>query len=1066
MIRSGKSKSARHTILALLALSFMAIAARAQQLDQKLFGGMQWRMIGPHRGGRVLAVAGVPGKPNLFYFGGVAGGVWRTTNVGETWEPIFDEQHIASIGAIAVAPSDPNIIYVGSGEADMRSDISFGDGVYRSTDGGQTWRNVGLSDSRHVARIIVDPRNPGTLLVAALGRAYGPNTERGVFRSTNGGTSWEKVLSKDADTGALDLCFDPENSKIVYAALWQTRRPAWSSYPPLGGAGSGLYKSTDGGSTWSEIRGHGLPSGPLGRIGISAAPGGSRVYALIDAKYGGMYRSDDAGENWQRVSADGRLWGRGWYFGGVTADPRAPDTIYVANVALYRSTDGGRTFIPIKGAPGGDDYHSLWIDPVVTARMILGCDQGAIITVDGGKTWSSWFNQPTAQFYHVSTDNQFPYYVYGAQQDSGTAAVASRGDFGSITFRDWFSVGAGESGYIAPSPADSNIVFGGDTYGTLWRFDKHTGQTQNISPEPWVDFGADITTRKYRFTWTSPLVFSPQDPRTLYYGSQYVLRTTDEGKHWTEISPDLTGTDIAAARAHENEPLSASNAKARGFGVVYTIAPSPLAASQIWIGTDTGLIHLTRDDGQTWTNITPPGLTEWSKISMVEASPHDAATAYAAVDRHRLDDYGPHILRTHDFGRTWREISLGIAPNAYVHSVREDLQRKGMLFAGTELGIYISFDEGDHWQPLQLNLPVVPIHDLTIHENDLVVATHGRSFWILDDITPLRQLTPEIAAKDVYLFAPETAIRVRRSVNVDTPLPPEVPAGQNPPAGAILDYFLKAEQAGEVTLEIHDTNGKLVRRFSSADKPFEPPQPPAITGGWFPPVSVLSNEPGMHRFVWDLRYAHSALLEPDYSMSIAYGMNTPPIPEATLALPGEYEVRLNVAGQTLTQPLELKMDPRVNTSLQDLAAMHSLSRNIAAALDETAVIFRQAHALRERLESLQKTTAGDAQKRDVAAAAADLLHKVMQLEDSRLTPLQSEHGIMQTHLALAGLAMVVESADRGPTAQAAAFFEQLRKELNQEIARWQELMSKDLSALNSLLRKRNLAVIEIPRENK
>jgi photosystem II stability/assembly factor-like uncharacterized protein len=1062
MIHARGQRPTLRLVAALCAACSLATAADAQPVDPALLAAMQWRMIGPHRGGRVLAVAGVPGQPNLYYFGAVGGGVWKTSNVGETWEPIFDGQPVASIGALAVAPSDPNVIYVGTGEADMRSDISFGDGMYRSADGGRTWRNIGLRDSRHIGRILVDPRNAQRLLVAALGHAYGPNAERGVFLSTDGGTTWEKVLYRDADTGAIDLSADPEHPEVVYAALWQARRMPWSSYPAMSGPGGGLYRSTDGGRTWNGVRGHGLPDGTLGRIGIAVVRGGSRIYALIDARDGGLYRSDDAGASWRRVNADPRLWGRGWYFGGVTVDPAEPDTVYVGNVALYRSTDGGGHFVPIKGAPGGDDYHALWIDPSDSRRMILGCDQGAIISVDGGGTWSSWFNQPTAQFYHVATDRQFPYYVYGAQQDSGTAAVASRGDFGSITFRDWFSVGAGESGYLVPSPADPGIVYGGDTYGALWRFDRRTGQAQNISPVPWVDFGADITTRKYRFTWTSPLAVSPQDPHTLYFGSQYLLRTTDEGKHWDEISPDLTGTAPAAVKAAAGEPLTPSTAKARGAGVIYSIAPSPLRAGLIWVGTDTGLVHLTRDAGATWTDVTPPGIGELSRFSLIDASPHDAATAYAAVDRHRLDDYGPHVFRTHDFGVTWREISTGIAPTAYVHAVREDPRRKGLLFAGTELGVYLSFDDGDHWQPLQLNLPVTPVHDLVVHDDDVVVATHGRSFWILDDIAPLRQITPAISSSGAHLFAPSTAVRVRRSVNADTPLSPEVPAGANPPSGAILDYFLQAEPAGEITIEIYRADGILVRRFSSADTPFEPPRPPAIERGWFRPAPPMQRSPGMHRFVWNLRYAPPPLLEPDYSMSVAYGMDTPPVPEATLVLPGKYEVRLTVAGQTLRQPLDVRMDPRVDTSPEDLAAMHDLSRRIAEALEQSAGACRSVRRLRERLEERRKTLPGTPQSDDVAKALADLAQRATQLADAGPGSASSEIGLAPTHLALAGLATAVESADRGPTAQALAFYQQRRTDLDHGLARWEDLRTKDLVALNALLRSRHLAEIQGP----
>jgi len=1047
--------------LALLAIWGATPTASAQPPDPTPLGALGWRMIGPHRGGRVLAVAGVPGQPNVYYFGAVAGGVWKSANVGETWTPIFDGQSIASIGAIAVAPSDPNTIYVGTGEADMRSDISFGDGVYRSTDAGRTWRHVGLDDTRHIARILVDPRDRSTLLVAALGHAYGPNAERGVFRSTDGGATWDKVLYKGSDIGAVDLSADPANPLVVYAALWQARRTPWSSYPPVTGSGGGLYRSSDGGRTWTELRGHGLPDGPIGRSGLAVARGGNRVYALIDAPQGGLYRSDDAGATWLRVNADARLWERGWYFGGVTVDPKVPDTVYVADVALYRSTDGGRTVVPIKGAPGGDDYHSVWIDPDDSGRMIVGSDQGAIISVDGARTWSSWYNQPTAQFYHVATDHQFPYSVYGAQQDSGSAAVASRSDAGSITFRDWYTVGAGESGYIAPSPADPNIVFGGDTYGALWRFDKRTGQSQNISPVPWIDFYADIATRKYRFTWTSPLVFSPQDPHTLYFGAQCLLRSTDEGQHWEAISPDLSGTDPALATSLAREPLSVSNAKAQGVGVIYAIAPSAKQAGVIWIGTDTGLVHLSRDGGRAWAAVTPAGLGDWSKISTIEASPHDAATAYAAVDRHRLDDNGPHIFRTRDFGKTWSEVTSGIAPNAYVHAVREDPQRQGLLVAGTELGVYVSLDAGDHWQSMQLNLPVAPVHDLLIHQNDVVAATHGRSFWILDDITPLRQFTAAAAARDAHLFAPATAVRVRRSVNTDTPLPAELPAGTNPPAGAIIDYTLKREPDGDVTIDIVDAGGAVVRRFSSADRQAEPPQPPAISDDWFRPASAISKAPGAHRLVWDLRYTPPTLLQPDYSMSVAYGMNTPAVPEATLALPGTYDVRLTVGGHALRQPLDVTMDPRVATSPEGLKAMHDLSRQIAAELDRSAAVYRGVRALREQLEALHSRVAAQPRQKDVAKAVAALLARTQSLEDNTLSNTSSAPGLKQTHLALAGLAAVVESADRGPTAQASAFHGELQQDLARELASWTGLTRAPLDTLNILLRKYRLATLAV-----
>jgi len=1064
-MRIQKRAAARLAILALTIAGAAGSAAYAQSFDPALYAGMRWRLIGPFRGGRVLAVAGIPGQPNVYYFGAVGGGVWKTSDGGRVWEPLFDQQPIASVGALAVAASDPHVLYAGTGEADMRSDISFGDGVYKSTDGGRTWKNAGLRDSRHIGRILVDAHNPDVVLVAALGHAYGPNAERGVFRTTNGGTTWEKVLYKDENTGAIDLCFDPGNSRVVYATLWQTRRPPWSTYAPLGGPGSGLYKSADGGVTWKELKGHGLPSGELGRIGVGVAPGdnGNRVYALIDArdtKQGGLYRSDDAGASWQQVGTDPRIWTRGWYFGGVFADAHNEDTVHIANVSVYRSTDGGRSFTAIKGAPGGDDYHSLWIDPADSQRMIVGSDQGATISVDGGKTWSSWYNQPTAQFYHVATDHQFPYHVYGAQQDSGTAAVASRSDYGLITFRDWTSIGAGESGYVAPDPADANIVYGGSTGGSLFRFDKRTGQSQNISPWPAENFGRAISQRKYRFTWTSPVVFSPQDPHVLYMGAQFLLQTTDGGRSWQEISPDLTGAEKdPPAASTASAALTTANARARGYGVIYSVAPSPVSAGQIWVGSDTGRIHLTRDAGKTWTNVTPAGLSDWSKISLMEASPHDAGTAYAAVDRHRLDDYSPQIYRTHDFGKTWTKITSGIGATAYVHAVRADPVRQGLLFAGTETGVYVSFDDGEHWQALQLNLPVAPVHDLAVHENDLVAATHGRSFWILDDITPLRQIDARVAASPAYLFAPQTSIRVRRDVNQDTPLPPETPAGANPPAGAILDYFLKSPPEGEIALEIFDRQGQLVRRFSSADRSGEPETAPLFPTYWLRPAEAPAKTAGMHRLIWDLRYPRPAVLHPRYSMAAVYGQDTPTLPEGPLVLPGEYEARLSVAGRTYSQPLRVQMDPRVTTSPEDLARQLELGRKISSALAQNFEASREVRALRSQLQTLRQRLGDDAQAKAIVSAAAELDRRAAAIEGRANNSAEPSEGLDRLDETLAGLATVVDSADAAHTAQASAFFDQVEKELRAQLALWDELRRKDLPALNALMRESKIAPI-------
>ncbi len=727
----------QRTPLALLLCSAAAFAA--PPVPASLFNQLQWRTIGPFRGGRVVAVSGIPGDPATFYFGSVGGGVWKTTDAGAMWSPIFDQQPIASIGAIAVAPSNPNIVYAGTGETDIRSQNGFGDGVYKSTDSGKTWRNIGLRDTRQIGKVLVDPRNSDLVYVAALGHTYGPNEERGVFRSTDGGQNWRKVLFTTPQVGAVDLAFDPANSKVIYATLWNGSRPPWSQYAALEGPGSGLWKTTDGGDHWTQLTGHGLPEGMWRRSGVSVGAR-SRVYVVIDAPGGGLFRSDDAGQTWTHTSTDARISSRGWYFGAVTADPQNPDLVYVPNVALYRSTDGGKTFTVLKGAPGGDDYHALWIDPTEPRRMIQGSDQGVSVSVDRGASWSTWYNQPTAQMYHVITDRRFPYSAMGSQQDSGTAAVLSRTDHGGIDARDWYSVGGGESGYIAVDPQDDNILYVSNTNGSLARFDRRTAQAQNITPWPVSRGGpnGNISMQKYRFPWTAPLIFSASEPNTLYYGSQYLLKTTDGGLNWSEISPDLTG-DTRKDKAAAGTAPARANAKALGYGVIYAIGPSPLSPGLIWVGSDTGLIHITRDAGKTWENITPSGLPDWSRVTQIEASHFDPAVAYASVDRHRMEDYKPYVYRTRDYGKTWQLAADGLREPAYVNYIREDPARKGLLYAATELGVAVSFDDGDHWQSLQLNLPAVSVRDLVVHGDDLVIATHGRGLWILDNASPLRQ---------------------------------------------------------------------------------------------------------------------------------------------------------------------------------------------------------------------------------------------------------------------------------------------------------------------------------------
>jgi photosystem II stability/assembly factor-like uncharacterized protein len=1039
--------SFKFSLYALLLLVSTTQVLAQSSVPPSLYQALEWRCIGPHRGGRALAVSGVRGKPETFYFGAVGGGVWKTTDGGHEWTPIFDSQPISSIGALAVAPSDENIIYVGSGEADMRSDISVGDGMYKSTDAGKSWTHLGLRDTRQIARILVDPRDAKIVLVAALGHGFGPNKERGVFRSTDGGQTWTNVLYKNENTGAIELAFDPDNTKTVYAALWNTRRPAWSVYAPITGPGGGLYKSSDGGLTWKEVSGGGLPAGMMGRSGIDVAAGtrGRRVYALIDVpRASGLYRSDDSGENWNLVSTDARLTGRAWYFSEVRVDPKNPDIVYVSNVSLYRSSDGGKTFVAIKGAPGGDDYHSLWIDPDNSNRMISAVDQGVIITVDGGLSWSSWYNQPTAQFYHVAVDNQFPYWVYGAQQDSGTAAVVSRSDYGQITFRDWHPIGAGESGYIAPDPVDPNVVYGGSTGGDLYRFERKTGQVEDVSPTPTL-VGAKV---KHRYQWTTPIAFAPQAPHALYQSSQFLMKTIDKGKTWTTISPDLT------LRPGEKE----EDAK----GIIYTLAPSPVKAGQIWVGTDNGLIQLTLDDGKNWRDVTPPNLEPWSMISLIDASPFDAGTAYAAIDRHQMDDIRPHIYRTHDFGKTWKKIDRGIADSAYVHVVRTDTRRQGLLFAGTELGAYVSFDDGDNWQSLQLNLPSTPIRDLVVKNNDLVIGTHGRSFWILDDISPLREVRPDFARADVHLFKPATAIRIRKNEARDTPLPRGTPAGKNPPTGAIIDYFLKAEPAGPVTLGIHDSEGNLVRRYSSADPIPRLDESQAFPTYWLPTPTRLPTQTGLNRFVWDLRYERPKALRYGYSIAAIPG-DAIMVPEGPLVLPGMYEVRLVVGGRTYTAPLEVKMDPRVNVTTEALNQQLATTLVAAEIMAKSYEAVQEIRNVRRQIKDRQTSLGSGPGNKVVVEALKGFDEKAGALAGGGPPqfPAPPDPTLSSLNGALAELITNVGSADTAPTAQATEAVETYLQLLLRQRYSWAELKSKDLIAVNSLLRQAGLSEIKV-----
>jgi photosystem II stability/assembly factor-like uncharacterized protein len=873
-------------------------------------------MIGPFRGGRTVGAAGIASQPNVFYIGVNNGGVWKTNDAGRTWKPIFDDQPTGSIGDVAVAPSNPNFVYVGSGEGLQRPDLSTGDGMYRSTDAGATWTHLGLRDAQQIGSISVDPKDEDRLFVAVLGHPYGPNTERGLYRSTDGGRTFERVFYIDENTGAMQVEIDPKNSKTVHADMWAGRQGPWEN-GAWQGTTSGLFKSTDGGDTWKKLT-TGLPAANegLGRIGLAISRSDpKRLYATVDAdaKVAGIYSSSDGGESWTYVNGDPRLWGRGSDFGELKVHPSDPNTIFVANVASYKSTDGGRTFGGFKGAPGGDDYHRIWINPEHPDVMLFAVDQGATITVNGGETWSSWYNQPTAQFYHVITDNDFPYRVCGGQQESGSACVASRGRTGAIGAWDWETVGVEEYGYIAPDPLDPNIVYG----GKLTRFDRRTRQTQNIMPEA-------LRSGKYRFLRTAPVIFSPVNPRLLFFAGNVLFKTLNGGQSWTVISPDLSRDkwDVPDnVGVYKTSEMSTMPRR----GVIYTVAPSYKDVNTIWAGTDDGLIHITRNGGMTWQKVTPPQLRSWAKVSLIDAGHFDANTAYAAVNTFRLDDLRPHIYRTHDGGRTWKEIVNGLPNGGIANSVREDPVRKGLLYCGTEQAVYFSIDDGDNWQPLRLNMPATSIRDLVVKDDDLVVGTHGRSLWILDDITPLRQIAANTTSQVAVLFAAQRATRVKRSLHTDTPFPPEEPAGENPPDGAIINYYLKEKSSSPVTLEIVDAAGKLVRKFSSDDKPLDVDwkkiNPPDY---WARPFQPLRNEAGMQRFVWDLTYPNPP--SDDYDLPIsAVVRNTPFVPQGPLVMPGRYTVRLTVNGRTFIQPLTIQMDPRVKTPSSGLQQQFDLS---------------------------------------------------------------------------------------------------------------------------------------------
>ena len=1015
------------------------------QLDPALLKSLKWRGIGPYRGGRTRAIGGVPSQPGVFYIGVCNGGVWKTNDFGRTWQPIFDDQPTGSIGAVAVAPSDPNIVYVGSGEGLHRPDLSVGDGIYKSTDAGKTWSHLGLRDGQQIPQLAVDPKDPNKVFAAVAGHPYGPNPERGVYRSTDGGQNWQKVLpsgdkANDENVGASDVLIDPTDSNIVYASLWEAREGPWENGAWLG-PNAGLFKSTDGGGTFTQLTG-GLPQGVV-QAHIAIADSNPKIlFASVATKDGvKLYKTEDAGANWTVATSDTRPAGRigGGDLSVPRFDPKDPSTIYVASTVTWKSTDGGKTWTGFRGAPGGDDYQNVWVNPNDPRIIILASDQGAIVTVNGGESWSSWYNQSTAQMYHVNADNAFPYRLCSGQQESGSACISSRGDDGQVTIREWHPVAAEEYGYVVPDPLDPDIVYG----GKLSRYDRRTAQAQNVMPRA-------FRSQDFRVLRTEPIVFSPINPELMFFASNTLWKTTDEGNTWQQISPDLTRKDFqlpATIGIFSNEPT----AKPTQRGVIYAVAPSPKDINLIWAGTDDGQIQITRDGGKNWTNITPQNMTPFQKVSIIEASHFDAQTAYAAINTLRLDDLRPHILRTRDGGKTWTEIVNGIPADENVNAVREDAIRRGLLFASTERAVYVSFDDGDHWQSLRLNMPASSVRDIIIKGDDLAAGTHGRGFWILDDITPLRQIEGKITSSEAHLFRPQTATRVRWDMNTDTPLPPDFPAGPNPPDGAVIDYYLQSATSSPVTLEVKDSAGKTVRQYSSADKP-EPMDPMLnIPAYWVRPPQVLSGEAGMHRFLWNMHYPDVPGAEKEYPIA-AVPHNTAPQPSGPWVMPGNYTVVLTVNGKTYSQPLAIKMDPRVKTPVAGLQQQFAMSLHIYQRLLTLSPAVDQATEIRKQIQDRLKVAPQGSETAVALARTNELMNALLGAATRRPGPgsdTPTLAGLRTKYNALFG---ILQEVDEAPTTAARAALAEIERQLPPLLDKWQQLKTTELPALNQKLK--------------
>jgi photosystem II stability/assembly factor-like uncharacterized protein len=1069
------------------AASATSSSASARELPN-FFDRLEWRCAGPYRGGRVGAVAGDPRERNTFYFGSTGGGVWKTMDGGQYWENTSDRFFKrASVGAIAVAQTDPNVVYAGMGESCIRGNVSHGDGVYRSTDAGQTWTHMGLERTRNIGKVRVHPNDPDTVYVAALGHAHGLNPERGVYRSKDGGKSWKRVLYRSERAGAVDLSIDPNNPRIIYATFWEAIRRPWELVS--GGPGSGLFRSNDGGDTWQELsRAKGLPKGLLGKIGVSASAAKSgRVYAIVEAEDGAVFRSDDFGESWERGSEDRNLRQRAWYYHHIIAHPTDPETAWVLNVSAWLSNDGGKTFQELS-IPHGD-HHDLWIDPKDPRRIINGNDGGAVITFNGGESWSSVYNQPTAEFYHVITDTQMPYRIYGAQQDNTTMTVPSRAPIAGITASDSFAIGGGESGYIAVRADDPNVVFAGNYQGILTRYDRRTGQARNIMVWPESSAGEGAGAQRFRFQWTAPIVHSPHDPNVLYTTGNHVFRTTDEGTTWERISPDLTRNDRSKLQP-SGGPITKDNTGAEYYCTIFSFAESPVERGVLWAGSDDGLLHVSRDDGKNWKNVTPAAIRPFSLISIIEPSPHDAATAYVSVTRYKWDDFRPYLFKTTNYGRTWTKITNGIRDDDFTRCIREDPTRRGLLYAGSETGVYVSFEDGRRWNRLGGNLPAVPIHDMVVKDSDLVLGTHGRSFWVLDDLSPIRQLAAETGLRGkARLFAPRPTIRFRTDLGFPQPAKVgknyrmtgativtyrqiekptgekaqvNIDAGQNPTEGVLVSYWLRTKPEGDVTLTFADAKGKTIRTFKSA--PPEPKEAKDSEQKALTPEQKRSEElkkarepkvpkeAGLNRFAWNMRYPDATRVEDDPTWESAEATLAGPV-----AAPGQYRVILSVGGERHESAFQIRKDPRVGATEADFDAQFALRLRIRDKLSEVHDVVNAIRALRNQIEGWEKRAKDAGGAARIGRGAAALKRKIASVEDELIqVKAKSRQDTLnypaKLNLKIGGLAMAVGSADFAPTRAMTDVFSDLSRRADAQIRKWQEIARRDVPAFDRLVR--------------